>query len=180
MGEHNAVVAIYNTHTEAEAAIKELKRAAFNIEKLSIVGKDYHTEEHVVGYYNAGDRMKYWGKLGALWGSIWGWFIGAAFFAIPGVGPVLVAGPLVGWILGALEGAVITGGMTAIGAGLFSLGIPKDSVLNYETALKANKFILLAHGTAEETAHARSIIQTTRPQSMETHTTTVEEPSSVA
>jgi hypothetical protein len=72
MGEHNAVVAIYNTHTEAEAAIKELKRAAFNIEKLSIVGKDYHTEEHVVGYYNAGDRMKYWGKLGAIWGSIWG------------------------------------------------------------------------------------------------------------
>ena len=72
MDEHNAVVAIYNTHTEAEAAIKELKRAAFNIEKLSIVGKDYHTEEHVVGYYNAGDRMKYWGKLGALWGSIWG------------------------------------------------------------------------------------------------------------
>jgi hypothetical protein len=75
---------------------------------------------------------------------------------------------------------VITGGLTAIGAGLFSLGIPKDSVLNYETALKANKFILLAHGTAEETAHARSIIQTTRPHSMETHTTAVEEPSSVA
>jgi hypothetical protein len=180
MGEHNAVVAIYNTHTEAEAAIKELKRAAFNIEKLSIVGKDYHTEEHVVGYYNAGDRMKYWGKLGALWGSIWGWFFGAAFFAIPGVGPVLVAGPLVGWILGALEGAVITGGMTAIGAGLFSLGIPKDSVLNYETALKANKFILVAHGTAEETAHARRIVETTRPHSIETHTTAVEEPSSVA
>ncbi len=70
MDEHNAVVAIYNTHTEAEAAIKELKRAALDIAKLSIVGKDYHTEEHVVGYYNAGDRMKYWGKLGALWGSI--------------------------------------------------------------------------------------------------------------
>ena len=36
--------------------------------QLSIVGRDYHTEEHVVGYYNAGDRMKYWGKLGAFWG----------------------------------------------------------------------------------------------------------------
>jgi hypothetical protein len=65
-GEHHSVVAIYNTHTEAESAIKERRRAAFDIAKLSIVGKDYHTEEHVVGYYNAGDRMKYWDKLGAL------------------------------------------------------------------------------------------------------------------
>jgi mannose/fructose/N-acetylgalactosamine-specific phosphotransferase system component IIC len=119
--------------------------------------------------------MKYWGKLGAIWGSIWGWFIGAAFFAIPGVGPVLVAGPLVGWILGALEGAVITGGLTAIGAGLFSLGIPKDSVLNYETAIKANKFLLVAHGTADEAAHARRILQTTRPHSIETHTAAAQE-----
>ncbi|MEO8340939.1 MAG: general stress protein [Nitrospirota bacterium] len=170
MSEPNAVVAVYNSHTEAEAAINELKRAAFNITKLSIVGKDYHTDEHVVGYYNAGDRMKYWGKLGALWGSIFGWFIGAGFFAIPGIGPVLVAGPLLGWVLGALEGAAITGGMTAIGAGLFSLGIPKDSVLNYETALKSNKFILVAHGTAEEAAQARKILQTTGPHSIETHT----------
>ncbi len=107
MSEHQAVVAIYNTHLEAEAAIKELKRADFNIAKLSIVGKDFHTEEHVVGYYNTGDRMKYWGQQGAFWGGIWGWFVGAAFFALPGIGPVLVAGPLVGWIIGALEGAVI-------------------------------------------------------------------------
>ena len=171
MGEHNAVVAIYNTHTEAEAAIRELNRAAFNIAKLSIVGKDYHTEEHVVGYYNVGDRMKYWGKLGALWGSVWGMLLGAGFFAIPGIGPVLVAGPLVGWILGALEGAVITGGVTAIGAGLISLGIPKDSVLKYETELKSDKYILVVHGTEEEAAHARRLLQTTRPHSIETHTT---------
>ena len=174
MGEHNIVVAIYNTHTEAEAAINELKRAAFDIKKLSIVGKDYHTEEYVVGYYNTGDRMKYWGKQGALWGGIWGWFIGAAFFAIPGIGPVLVAGPLVGWIVGALEGAVITGGLTAIGAALFSVGIPKDSVLSYETALKANKFLLVVHGTADEAAHARRILQTTRPHSIETHMPTAQ------
>jgi len=148
-----------------------LNRAAFNIAKLSIVGKDYHTEEHVVGYYNVGDRMKYWGKLGALWGSVWGWLLGAGFFSIPGIGPVLVAGPLVGWILGALEGAVITGGVTAIGAGLISLGIPKDSVLKYETELKSDKYILVVQGTEEEAAHARRLLQTTRPHSIETHTT---------
>lgn len=180
MSEHNAVVAIYNTHTEAEAAIKELQRAAFDITKLSIVGKDYHTDEHVVGYYNTGDRMKYWGTLGAFWGSLWGMLLGAGFFAIPGIGPVLVAGPLLGWVLGALEGAVVTGSMTAIGAALYSLGIPKDSVLKYEMALKSNQFILVAHGTADEAAQARKILHTTQPHALDTHTTVPEESGTVA
>ena len=37
--------------------------------KLSIVGKGYHIDKQVVGYYNTGDRMKYWGKVGAFWGG---------------------------------------------------------------------------------------------------------------
>ena len=118
MAENNAVVGIYNSHTEAEASIKELQRSGFDMKKLSIVGKDYHTEEHVVGYYNAGDRMKVWGKLGAFWGGFWGFLFGSAFFFIPGIGPLIVFGPLVGWIVGALEGAVVVGGLSALGAGL--------------------------------------------------------------
>jgi len=59
MAEHNAVVGIYTTHTEAEAAVKALQQGRFNMQKLSIVGKDYQTEEHIVGYYNAGDRMQF-------------------------------------------------------------------------------------------------------------------------
>ena len=94
---------------------------------------------------------------------------GSAFFLIPGVGPLLVAGPLVGWIVGALEGAVVVGGLSAIGAGLYSLGIPKDSILRYETALKTGKFVLIAHGTAEETARAREIISRTSPEGLEEH-----------
>ena len=84
----NAMVAVYNTHVEAEAGIKELQKAGFAMNKLSIVGKDYHSDEHVVGYYNTGDRMRYWGKLGAFWGGIWGLLFGSAFFMIPGFGPI--------------------------------------------------------------------------------------------
>ena len=96
----NSVVAIFESHGQAEDAIRELQKDGFDMKKLSIVGKDYHTEEHVVGYYNAGDRMKYWGKLGAFWGGFWGLLFGSAFFWIPGIGQVLVAGPLVMWIVG--------------------------------------------------------------------------------
>ena len=126
--------------------------------KLSIVGKDYHTEEHVVGYYNTGDRMKAWGRIGAFWGGLWGLLFGAAFFIIPGIGPVVLAGPLVAALVGALEGAVVVGGLTALGAALASLGIPRNSIVQYETALKADKFLVIAHGTPEEVARAKSII----------------------
>ena len=139
------------------------------MKKLSIVGRDQHTDEHVVGYYNVGDRMKYWGKMGAFWGGIWGWLFGSAVFLIPGIGPLVVAGPLVGLIVGALEGAVVVGGLSAIGAGLYSLGIPKDSILQYETALKTGKFVLIAHGTAEDTTRAREIIDRTNPEALEEH-----------
>src|SRR5208283_2364815 len=158
MSEKNSVVAIFETHNQAEDPVRELQKAGFDMKKLSIIGKDYHTDEHVVGYYNTGDRMMYWGKLGAFWGGFWALLFGSAFFWVPGIGQVLVAGPLVTYIVGALEGAAITGSMTAIGAGLYSIGIPKDSIVQYETALKANKFVVIAHGTAEEVKRAKEIM----------------------
>ena len=165
----NAVVAIYKSHPEAENAVKELQRSGFDMEQLSIVGRDCHTEEHVVGYYTTGDRMRYWGKQGAFWGGLWALLFGSAFFWIPGLGPLLVAGPLVTLVVGALQSAVVVGGLTAIGAGLYSLGIPKDSVLRYETALKTGKFVLIAHGTAAEASRAREIINRTSPEALEEH-----------
>jgi uncharacterized membrane protein len=154
----NSAVAIFNTHSEAEAAVKELQVSGFDMTKLSIVGKDYHSEEHVVGYYNTGDRVRYWGKLGAFWGGFWGLLFGSAFFVVPGIGPVAVGGPVVGWIVSALEGAVAMGGFSAIGAALYSIGIPKDSILKYETALRANKFLVLVHGNAEEVEQSKEIL----------------------
>jgi hypothetical protein len=169
MDKNSFVVAIYPTHTAAEAAIKELQQSGFDMKKLSIVGRDYHTDEQVVGYYNAGDRMKVWGKRGAFWGGLWGLLLSSAFFWIPGLGPLLVAGPLVSWIVGALEGAVVVGGLSAVGAGLYSLGIPKDSILKYETALRTDKFVLIAHGSADETARAKGILTGTKPETLEHH-----------
>ena len=166
----NAVIATYETHSEAESAVKELQRSGFDMKKLSVVGKEYHTDEQVVGYYNAGDRMKYWGKTGAFWGGFWGLLFGAAFFWVPGIGQVLVGGPLVAWIVDALEGAAVVGGLSALGAGLYSIGIPKNSVLKYEKAINADKYLLVAHGTAEEAAKARDILSATGPFKLEQHT----------
>jgi uncharacterized membrane protein len=158
MNKNESVIAVYPTHTDAEVAIKELQKSGFNMKNLSIVGKEYHTEEHAVGYYNAGDRMKYWGSKGAFWGGFWGLLFGSAFFYVPGIGPLLMAGPIVASIVATLESAVAVGGLSALGAGLYSLGIPKDTIVKYETAIQSNKFLVIAHGTADELAKAKSIM----------------------
>jgi uncharacterized membrane protein len=173
MTDRNSVVAIYDTHEQAELAVKSLQEAGIDMKSLSIAAKDQHTDEHVVGYYNAGDRMKYWGKVGAFWGGFWGLLFGSALFAIPGIGPVLVAGPLVAWIVAGLEGAVVVGGVGAIGGGLASIGIPKDSILQYELALKTDKFLLIVHGSPEAVDKAKDIIEGTKHSSYTVHGETV-------
>jgi hypothetical protein len=169
MTDTNAVIAVYDNHSTAEEAVKELQKSGFEMKKLSIVGKDYHTDEHVVGYYNAGDRMKYWGKLGAFWGGVWGLLFGAAFFWVPAIGPVLVGGPLVAWIIAGLENAIVVGGLSAIGAGLFSIGVPKDSIVTYEAAIKAGQYLVVAHGSSAEAAQARNILSTSKSTKVVDH-----------
>jgi hypothetical protein len=83
---------------------------------------------------------------------------GSGLFVIPGLGPILAAGPIVAWIVAGLEGAVVVGGVSAIGAGLISLGIPRDSILKYDVALKTDKYVLVVHGTPEEVDKAKDII----------------------
>lgn len=158
MNDQQATVAVYRSHKLAEEAISELQKAGYDMKKLSIIGKDYHTDENVIGYYNMGDRMMKWGSQGAFWGGLWGLLFGSAFFLIPGFGPLLIAGPFVASVVAALEGAVAVGGLSALGAALVSLGIPKDSVIEYETEIKAGNFVVIAHGTATELAHAKEIL----------------------
>jgi hypothetical protein len=169
MEKTNSVVAVYGTHPQAEEALRAFKSSGFDMKKLSIVGKDYHTEEHVIGFYNASDRMMFWGKRGAFWGGLCAMLFGSALFAIPGFGQVMVLGPLVGWMVATLSEAAIIGGLSALGAGLYSIGIPKDSILAYETALKADKFVVVAHGTINEVAAAKAILERTGALSVDEH-----------
>ena len=158
MKKHSPLAALYDTHEQAEQAVKRLQHRGFAMQQLSIVGRDYHSEETVVGYYNVGDRMQKWGGNGAFWGGIWGLLMGSAFVLIPAVGPLLVAGPLVAALVGALEGAVVGGSAGALGAALVSLGVPENSVLEYETKIRTGKYMLLVHGSVAEVEEARGIL----------------------
>ena len=77
---------------------------------------------------------------------------------IPGIGHIIVLGPLLGWLVGALEGATVGAGVGVLGAALTSAGIPKDSVIKYETAVTAGKFVVTVHGSANDVERARAIL----------------------
>ena len=174
MRDQSHCVAVFDRHQDAESAIRELQYAGFDMKKLSIIGRDYHTEEHAVGFYNAGDRVKYWGKQGAFWGGIFGILFAPAFFFIPGIGPILTGGLIGSLLMGTLEGAAVgatvVGGTSVLAAALAGAGIPKDSVIRYESDLKANKFLLIASGTAAEVEGARAIlVEGARSANIHTH-----------
>ena len=169
MAQNDAVIAVFTDRQVAEAGIKKLAEAGFDMKKLTLVGKGYHSDEKVVGFYNMGDRVKFWGKNGAYWGGFWGLLFGALFMTIPGIGHVVILGYLAAVAANTVETAVVVGGVSALGAALYSIGIPKDSVINYETAVKADGFLVMAHGAAEEVARAKSILSTFAPSRLDVH-----------
>lgn len=169
MTKNHAVVAVFEDHNGAEAAIRKLAESGLDMKHFSIIGKGYHSEEKVVGFYNAGDRIKFWGQNGAMWGGLWGLFFSGIFMTVPVVGPVVVLGHFATMVFAAIEGAVVVGGLNALGAALYSLGIPKDSVIQYEQALKTDGFLIVAHGPVEELARSKTILETMKPISLDLH-----------
>jgi len=163
------VVAVFTEHAAADSAVKALLAADFKTSDLSVVGKGFHSEEKVLGFYNIGDRVKFWGSRGAFWGGLWGFFFGGLFLTIPVLGPVVAVGYLATTIISAVESAILVGGLSALGAALYSLGIPKDTVIEYEAAVATDGFLVMAHGTPDEINRATAILKAANPTRLETH-----------
>ncbi len=167
----STAIAVFANHEDAEKAVKTLAEAGFDMKQLSVVGQGYHTEEKIVGFYNIGDRIKFWGSRGLFWGALWGLFFTGVFVTTPVVGPVVVLGYLTASVISMIESAALVGGVSALGAALYSLGVPKDSVIDYDTALKADGFLVMAHGGADEITRAKTVLETVNPTRLDLHTT---------
>jgi hypothetical protein len=170
------VVGVFPDHHAAETAVKSLSDAGFDMKNLSLVGKGYHSDEKVMGFYSSGDRVKFWGSRGAFWGGFWGLFFGGVFMTIPVAGHVIVLGYLAATLISAAEGAVVVGGLSALGAALYGIGIPKDSVIKYEADMKVDRFLVMAHGDENEVERARKILGAANPTRLDVIGSKVAEP----
>ncbi len=154
----SSVVAVYPDHAAADRAMHHLHQSGFAMCDLSIVGRDLQTTEEPVGFVTAGDYATAGAKTGASFGGLLGLLVGAAILVMPGVGPVIVAGPLEAALLAGIEGAIAGTALGSLAGALVGWGVPKERALKYETQVKGGKFLVLVRGNAEVVAHARHLL----------------------
>src|SRR6188768_4240370 len=144
-----AVFCIAKTQTQAEAIVDQLKMAGFSYDDISVLfpdkqgSKDFAHEHHTKAPEGAATGAGAGGVVGGTLGLLAG--IGA--LAIPGVGPLIAAGPIMAALSGAAAGAVVGG----LSGALIGLGIPEIEAKQYEGKLKEGNLLVSVHvdNTAE-------------------------------
>ena len=162
---NESVIAVYNSHVEAEDAVHKLKRGGIPLERISIIGRNFQVREDIQGYYRPSDAVKEGAGFGAWFGGLFGLLAGFGLFIFPVVGPLIVLGPLAGLIAGAATGA----GIGALVSGLMAMGVSKEEALKYKSRVEAGEFLVTVIGSPEEIETARGILETTGHVGLETH-----------
>lgn len=170
MNELNATVGLYDSHDLAADAVRALSKGGFPMNKVSIIGRELERVEDVKGYYTWKDPAKQGAGIGAFWGSLFGILVGVGFLAIPGIGPVFVAGSLAATMLAGVEGAALGGSAGGLFGGLLGLGVSKNKIIKYSESIAAGKYLVVAHGTAQDVAQAREILLGASSAPVEVHT----------
>ena len=138
------VVGLFRDPVEAQVAVRDLELAGFAQSDISVVTREGSaSEEHTSG------AMK-----GAAIGGVAGALLGLAALAIPGIGPVLAAGPIAAALTGAGVGAA-TGGM--FGA-LSEMGVPEHEAQYWEEGVRRGGTLVVVHATAETSDRAQSVL----------------------
>lgn len=159
----DAVVGVYDSMKDAEAAVRALLEQGVPADQVSIVGQDLHSETEVHGFVSTGDVAKTGAKTGAWVGGLFGVLTGAAVLFVPGVGALIVLGPLAAGALAAAEGAAAGGGLGAV-LGHF---LAKRHVPKFSRHLEAGKYLVLRH--QPQASDAQMLQQHTTPIEVDHH-----------
>ena len=153
-----AVFCIAKTQTQAEAIVGQLKMEGFSNNDISVLfpdksgTKDFAHEQHT----KAPEGATTGGAVGLGVGAVLGWLAGIGSLAIPGVGPFIAAGP----IMGALGGAAVGGATGGIIGALVGLGIPEYEAKRYEGKVRSGNILISVHtDNAYERTRAKSIFE---------------------
>jgi len=162
------VVGIYASEAQAQQLVEKLIREDYPMDRISLLSRAGGAGDDMLGvtYHDTGDRMKAWGKQGAFWGAVWGLLAGASgMFVLPGLGPLLVAGPIVEALGAAIAGAAVAGGTMAgaaavshLASALHRMGIPEDELEQIESAIQAGQYVVILHCAPDESEkHAHTL-----------------------
>lgn len=161
--EYKRAAGLFYSHGEAEAAVRGLKDAGFNEDRISVIARDANKVDGVETTEKVGNKADEGAAAGALTGGalggITGLLVGLGALAIPGIGPIIFAGAEATAIATTLAGGAIgaaTGGL--VGA-LIGLGIPEEKAKVYSDRVSGGSFLVMVTGTEAEAKRAESIMQ---------------------
>jgi hypothetical protein len=169
MLKNESVVAVFGLHTEVNAALQRLTATGWQLGDISIVGKLNQPDELAIGFYTRRDNLVFWGQRGAFWTAIWSQFGGGVSLSAPSLGNIVAFGPLAAIVISAVDGAILAGGLSALSASMSSAGIPRESSVQYEQAVKAGGFLVIVHGTAEEILRTTALLASSGPTTLDFH-----------
>ncbi|MDF1811246.1 MAG: hypothetical protein P1V20_03500 [Verrucomicrobiales bacterium] len=147
MEPHQSTIEIHDSSTDADAAIKGIKALGVHQKKLSIVACAYVEDPIIFEHENDSDTISCNVSRGAFRDLFSNGTVGSALFMIPGIGLLMMAGPVVATMAGALDDDSAQSGLGLLGDSLCNLGVSLDSMEPYETALRADKFLLIEHSS---------------------------------
>jgi hypothetical protein len=167
---NRVLVAVYADGDAARDVVKRLIDGNFQMDLISILARVQGMGDDTLGIYHlgVGERMKAWGRQGAVWGAIWALVAGAAgFFLMPGLGALAAAGYIVELIAG---GAVVGAGALAGAAALSQLavafhraGIPAPEIAALHQCIVDGKTLVMLRGAASQLAPWREVLAMGKP-----------------
>ncbi|HEY2451068.1 MAG TPA: general stress protein [Scandinavium sp.] len=159
-GKNTAVFGIYPNTTSAETAVDHLVAAGFSNQDVSVLMADTNSAKEFAHEKNtkAPEAATVGATTGGVVGGTLGLLAGIGALAIPGVGPLIAAGP----IMAALAGFGVGGAVGGLVGALVGMGIPEYEAKRYEGRVKDGGVLLSVHcDTSEEITRAKDILKTT-------------------
>jgi hypothetical protein len=165
MNNYRRSVGLFYSRDEAEAALRALKDDGFNMKRVNVIAKDADQVTESAGVNtakdegnNAAEGAGAGATSGAVLGGIGGLLVGLGTLAIPGVGPLIVAGEAATTIATTLAGAGIGAAAGGIIGGLVGLGIPEDKAKIYSDRVGSGSYLVMVNGTDDDISRAERIL----------------------
>lgn len=164
-GQHKRAVGVFSSRQDAEHALNELNRSGFSMDKVSIIARDSSRQDDIAGVGvsdqvgNKADEGAAAGAItGGTLGGITGLLVGIGSLAIPGVGPILVAGEIATVLGTTLAGGAIGAAAGGLVGALVGLGIPEERARVYNDRVERGGYLVIVNGSDQEIARAEAIL----------------------
>lgn len=158
-------IGVFSKRSDAELALSELKNSNFPMDRVSVIVEDRDGNQEVAGVATTediGNKADEGAKTGAITGgavgSLTGLLVGLGTLAIPGVGPIMLAGAAATALATTLAGGAIGAAAGSLLGALVGLGIPEERARTYANRVSRGDYLVIVDGTPEEIRMAESIL----------------------